>query len=65
MLNSSDLRFSNTLEYFRKFGVSRDTFQVVLDQLLIGELNWERVLSMWLFQEVWRSSVLKKGKKKR
>ena len=42
----SDLQFSNTLEYFRKFGVSRDTFQVVLDQLLIGELNWARVLSI-------------------
>ena len=42
----SDVRFSDTLEYFRKFGVSRDTFRVVLDQLLIGELNWARVLSI-------------------
>ena len=45
----SDLRFSNTWDYFRKFGVSRDTFRqsiLVLDQLLIGELNWARVLSI-------------------
>ena len=42
----SDLRFSNTLEYFRKFGVIGDAFQVVLDKLLIGELNWARVLSI-------------------
>ena len=42
----SDVRFSDTLEYFRKFGVSRDTFWVVLDQLLIRELNWVRVLSI-------------------
>ena len=42
----SDVRFSDTLKYFIKFGVSRDAFQVVLDQLLIGELNWARVLSI-------------------
>ena len=36
----SYIRFSDTLEYLRKSGVSRDAFQVVLDQLLIGELNW-------------------------
>ena len=42
----SDVRFSDTSEYFRKFGVSRDTFPVVLDQLLIGELNWALVLSI-------------------
>ena len=42
----SDVRFSDTLEYFIKFGVSRDAFQVVLDQLLVGELNWARVLSI-------------------
>ena len=42
----SDLRFSDTLEYFRRFYVSTDTFQAVLDQLLIGELNWARILSI-------------------
>ena len=42
----SDLRVSDTLEYFRRFYVSTDTFQVVLDQLLIGELNWARILSI-------------------
>lgn len=42
----SDARFSDILESFRKFGVSQETFLVVLDQLLIGELNWARVLSL-------------------
>ena len=42
----SDVRFSDTLVYFRRFGISRDAFQVVLDQLLIGELNWARILSI-------------------
>ena len=42
----SDLRFSDILDSFLKFGVSKETFLVVLDQLLIGELNWARVLSV-------------------
>ena len=42
----SDVRFSDILEYFLKFGVSKETFLVVLDQLSIGELNWARVLSV-------------------
>ena len=42
----SDTRFSDILESFRKFGVSQETFLIVLDQLLIGELNWARVLSI-------------------
>lgn len=42
----SDIRFSDVLTSFNKFGVSEDTFLVVLHELLIGELNWARVLSV-------------------
>ena len=41
-----DARFEDILLSFRKFGVSKETFLTVLDQLLIGDLNWSRVLSV-------------------
>ena len=60
----SDVRFSDTLEYFRRFGVSRDMFQVVLDQLLIGEFNWARVLSIVALSGSLAVQCAEKGKKK-
>ena len=46
MLNSKVISGSLTLWIILESGVSRDTFQVVLDQLLIVELNWAHVLSI-------------------
>ena len=60
----SDVRFSNTLEYFRN-GVSRDTFRVVLDQLLIGELNWARVLSIVALSGSLAVQCAEKGEEKK
>ena len=42
----NDSRFTDVLASFHKFGISKETFLVVLDQLLIGELNWARVMSV-------------------
>ena len=61
----SDVRFSDTLEYFRRFGVSRDAFQVVLDQLLIGELNWARVLSIVALSGSLAVQCAEKGEEKK
>ena len=61
----SDLRFSNTLDCFRKFGVSRDTFQVALDQLLIGELNWACVLSIVALSGSLAVQCAEKGEEKK
>ena len=61
----SDLWFSNTLDYFRKFGISRDTFQVVLDQLLIGELNWAHVLSIVALSGSLAVQCAEKGEEKK
>ena len=61
----SDPRFSNTLHYFRKFGVCRDTFQVVLDKLLIGELNWARVLSIVALSGSLAVQCAEKGEEKK
>lgn len=41
-----DVRFSEVQASFHKFGVNKDSFFVVLDQLLIGELNWARIMSV-------------------
>ena len=41
-----DCRFSDVLGVFRIFGVSESCFIKVLDQLLDGEMNWARVLSV-------------------
>lgn len=41
-----DARFSDVLTSFRKFGITKESFIMVLDQLLIGELNWMRVMSV-------------------
>ena len=61
----SDDRFSDTLEYFRKFGVSRDAFQVVLDQMLIGELNWACVLSIVALSGSLAVQCAEKGEEKK
>ena len=61
----SDVRFSATLEYFRKFGVSSDAFQVVLDQLLIGELNWAGVLSIVALSGSLAVQCAEKGEEKK
>lgn len=42
----NDNRFTDVLASFHEFGISQETFLVVLDQLLIGELNWARVMSV-------------------
>lgn len=41
-----DARFSDVLTSFRKFGITKESFITVLEQLLIGELNWMRVMSV-------------------
>lgn len=41
-----DDRFSDVLDLFRIFGVNESCFIKVLDQLLDGEMNWARVLSV-------------------
>ena len=41
-----DDRFADVLTSFRKFGITKETFLTVLDQLLVGDLNWARVLSV-------------------
>ena len=61
----SDVWFSDTLEYFRKFGISRDAFQIVLDQLLIGELNWARVLSIVALSGSLAVQCAEKGEEKK
>ena len=61
----SDVRFSDTLEYFRRFGVSRDAFQVVLDQLLIGELNWAHVFSIVALSGSLAVQCAEKGEEKK
>ena len=42
----SDARFTDVVTSFRRFGVEKNRFNAVLEQLLIGELNWPRVMSV-------------------
>lgn len=39
-------RFSDVLKSFSTFGIQKESFRVVLKQLLVGELNWARVMSV-------------------
>ena len=61
----SDVRFSDTLKYFRKFSVSRDAFQVVLGQLLIGKLDWAHVLSIVALSGSLAVQCAEKGEEKK
>ena len=42
----NDARFSGILASFQTFGVSKESFLYVLDQLLVGEINWARIMSV-------------------
>ena len=42
----NDARFSTVLATFHTFGINRDSFLVVLDELLVGEMNWARIMSI-------------------
>ena len=41
-----DPNFPVILASLRNFGVERETFSTVIEQLLVGELNWHRVMSV-------------------
>ena len=41
-----DARFTDVVTSFRRFGVEKDRFNAVLEQLFIDELNWPRVMSV-------------------
>ena len=44
-----DVRFKEALASFRQCDINEETFTTVLDQLLIGDMNWARVLSVVTF----------------
>lgn len=41
-----DARFSDVLSPFRRFGIELETFNVVVEELLVSEMNWPRVMSL-------------------